>query len=275
MVGAYWVDHFLPVCGYVSIVLPVNLSSLDGAAADFLGRLRNGILDGARYTGHVYYRSHLFFSSSSQPLCPGMYPNTLAASGKAARASQDFFLTGNRPAMSSDEATNSHRVQSSHFSSPYPSFFLRSFPSTRYSPHDPQSLSAHARAMYLCKYSLQEVTTPHPDPEPVTAILPLYPTFSIWKSITRDRLLRHSTLGYICLFQSILFFDLIPQSPPKNARGGISTYLFRNIYRSSLTCKLYGCSPGSMSPMIYYLYSGNPVSVGKKGNGNTYQLYTQ
>lgn len=135
----------------LSMFLPVDLSSLDGAAADFLGRLRNGILDGAHYTGHVYYRSHLFFSSSSQRLCPGMYPNTLAASGKAARASQDFFLTGNRPAMSSDEATNSHRIQSSHFSSPYPSFFLRSFPSTRYSPHDPQSLSAHARAMYLCK----------------------------------------------------------------------------------------------------------------------------
>lgn len=136
----------------LSMFLPVDLSSLDGAAADFLGRLRNGILDGARYTGHVYYRSHLFFfSSSSQRLSPGMYPNTLAASGKAARASQDFFLTGNRPAMSSDEATNSHRIQSSHFSSPYPSFFLRSFPSTRYSPHDPQSLSAHARAMYLCK----------------------------------------------------------------------------------------------------------------------------
>lgn len=136
----------------LSMFLPVDLSSLDGAAADFLGRLRNGILDGARYTGHVYYRSHLFFfSSSSQRLSPGMYPNTLAASGKAVRTSQDFFLTGNRPAMSSDEATNSHRIQSSHFSSPYPSFFLRSFPSTRYSPHDPQSLSAHARAMYLCK----------------------------------------------------------------------------------------------------------------------------
>lgn len=45
----------------LSMFLPVDLSSLDGAAADFLGRLRNGILDGAHHTGHVYYHSHLFF----------------------------------------------------------------------------------------------------------------------------------------------------------------------------------------------------------------------